>query len=220
MKFDGKQKRAFQTVLSGLKFAFYGSKIIRFMTLTTSVLCSESVDYGNGSLNKDFQVLKKRICRYSPYRLYKEGYLSKNQMSKLYDRNDYFKNFSFEYFKVETNEGNGVLHILYRGSYLPYNFLSDNWFDIHLSFDVNIKKIDNSNSKSASCYVVGQYVSSQHSSYVRSSQSWKWVFRGFKSLWYSMKYSYPDRCFQLWDNILKSRSLNMFYPQSTLSDFG
>jgi hypothetical protein len=220
MVFDGKQKRAFQTVFSGLKFAFYGSRIIRFLTLTTSLLCRESVGYENGSLNKDFQILKKRVCRYSPYRLYREGYISKKKMISVYGRSELLKNFNFEYFKVETNEGNGVLHILYRGSWLPYSFLVDNWQDIHLSFDVNIKKVDLSDCKSASCYVVSQYVSRQENSYVRSSQSWKWVFRGFKSLWYSMRQGYPGECFELWDNILKEHSSEYFYPQTSINDFG
>lgn len=217
--FDGKQKRAFQTVLSGLKFAKFGHKTIRFLTLTTSVICNESVDYGKGSLNKDFQVLKKRICRYSPYRLYREGYISHQKMAKVYDRNEYFKNFSFDYFKVHTNEGNGVLHILYRGSYLPYDFLVDNWSDIHLSWDLNIQHIDLNDCKSASCYVVSQYVKTQEASYIRSSTSWNWVFRGFKTLWYSIRNGYFDKCFELWDNILRTRSESYFFPQTVLNDF-
>jgi hypothetical protein len=218
--FSSKQRRAFQTILSGLKFARFGGKIVRFLTLTTSTLCCEAIGYADGSLNKDFQVLRKRILRYSPYRLYREGYLTSKQLPKLYDRNEYFKKFNFEYFKVETNELNGVLHIVYRGSYLPYNFLVDNWFDIHLSWELNIKKVDLDDVKSASCYVVSQYVGGQGSSYVRSSQSWNWVFRGFKSLWYRMKSAYPDICFGLWDKILRSKAVGYFYPQAVLSDFG
>jgi len=219
--FDCKQKRAFQTVLSGIKFAKFGNKDIRFLTLTTSLLCANSEGYVYGSLNNDFQVLKKRIVRYSPFRLFREGYISKNQMSKLYSRDSYFKNFSFEYFKVETNEGNGVLHILYRGNYLPYSFLVDNWTDIHNSWDINIKKIDLEDPKGASCYVVSQYVTSQESSYVRSSQSWRWVFRGFKSVWYQMKQFYYDNdLFIRWDDILRTRSTDYFFTQSILLDYG
>ena len=190
------------------------------MTLTTSLLCAQLCDYENGSLNNHFQVLRKRIKRYSPYRLYKEGYISKNKMAKVYKKEEYFKTFDFEYFKVETNEGNGVLHILYRGSYLPYDFLVDNWQEIHNSWDVNIMKINLNDSKNAAGYVVSQYVGGQGSSYVRSSQSWKWVFRGFKSLWYQMKYSYPDKCIELWDKIIRNRALNYFYVQSSLDGFG
>jgi hypothetical protein len=216
--FNSKQKRSFQTVLSGLKFARYGGKTIRFLTLTSSLLWAQSE--GSAQLNSDFQVLKKRICRYSPYRLYKEGYITKSNMISKYGHRNILSKFHFEYFKVETNEGNGVLHILYRGSYLPYNFLVDNWQDIHLSWDVSIKHIDIDNSKSAACYVVSQYVSNQKSSYVRSSWSWNWVFRGFKFIWYRMRSGYPNDCFELWDNILKNRASSYFFNQLSLDGFG
>jgi len=112
------------------------------------------------------------------------------------------------------------LHLLYRGSYLPYNFLVDNWMDIHMTWDVNIKKINLDKSKGAAGYVVSQYVGAQGSSYVRSSQSWKWVFRGFKTLWYQMKRSYPHDYINLWGNIIKNRAYEYFYNQTLLTDFG
>ncbi len=217
---DGKQKRAFHSILSGLKFAKHGNKKVRFLTLTTSNVCFSSVDYDSSCLNSHFQVLKKRIKRYTPFRLFREGYITKNQMVSLYRGSNYFKPFNFEYFKVVTNEGNGVIHVVYRGSYLPHSFLVDNWMDIHLSWDVDIRMVDLSNPKGASCYVVSQYVGGQGCSYVRSSQSWNWVFRGFKSLWYSMKYSYPDNCIELWDLVLRRKAMELFFPQSCLSDFG
>ena len=218
--FNSKQKRAFHSICSGLKFSSYGKKIIRFLTLTTSVLSASAFDHDDRSINQDFQILKKRICRYSPYRLYKEGYISHKNMILKYGRNDLTKKFNFEYFKVQTNEGNGVLHILYRGSYLPQSFLVDNWTDIHNSWDLNIKKINLSDCRSASCYIVSQYVGYQNSSYVRSSQSWNWVFRGFKSLWYRISSAYRDNCLVLWDNILRKRSSSYFFPQVSLCGFG
>jgi hypothetical protein len=219
--FNSKQKRSFQTLMSGFKLSKYGNKTIRFLTLTTSLLCSEQLNYENGSLNSDFQILRKRIMRYSPYRLYKEGYITKNNMTKKYGRNDLTKTFNFDYFKVETNEGNGVLHITYRGSWLPYNFLVDNWTDIHNSWDINIQKINLDDCKNASSYIVSQYVGGQGSSYVRSSQSWNWVYRGFKSKWYSLKSWFSgQKLFSIWDNILKQYAMDYFYPQTSLADFG
>lgn len=218
MVFNSKQKRAFQTVLSGLKFAKFGNKSIRFLTLTTSVIQYDNID--RIGLNEAFSILRKRITRSSPYSLYKQGYVTKHKMHSLYPRKDLMKKFSFEYFKVQTNEGNGVLHILFRGDYLPYNFLVDNWMDINNSWDLNIKQIDLADLKSASCYVVSQYVSNQRSSYVRSSQSWNWVFYGFKSKWYMFRHWYPDTCFELWDDYLKNISESSFFPQLSLSSFG
>lgn len=200
-------------------------------------MCLNSVGYDNGSLNSDFQILRKRICRYSPRRLWKEGYISHRNMILKYGRNNSTKNFSFSYFKVETSEVNGVLHILYRGSYLPYNFLVDNWQDIHLSWELNIKNIDLNDCRNAACYVVSQYIGvKQGSAYVRSSQSYDWVFRGFKSMWYKLKsdYAYVGKrfgirrldldklndCFVYWDNILRNHANSFFYPQVQLTDFG
>lgn len=55
------------------------------------------------NINDDFQILKKRIGR-------KFGHL--------------------EYFKVKSSEGNGVLHVIYRGPYIPQKWLSRHWNDI------------------------------------------------------------------------------------------
>lgn len=216
-----KQSKAFHSILSGLKFSRYGGKTIRFLTLTTSALAYDTKNYdGFKTLNADFDIFKKRVKRTSPYKLYKSGYITKNKLTSKYREQGLFKNFSFEYFKVETNEGHGVLHILYRGSYLPYNYLSDNWNDIHNSWDVNICIINTSDDKKASGYVVTQYMSNQKSSYIRSSHSWNWVFRGFKTLWRTMSYWYKDKSIKLWNNILLARANVTFYSQPSLSDYG
>lgn len=221
MVLNRKQKRAFQTVLSGLKFSKYGNKPVRFLTLTTSDLQYNKEDYDpKVDLEKDMKIFIKRIKRYSPIRLYKEGYISENKMRSKYRSDGIYKKFIFEYFRVETSEGNGVMHITYRGSYLPYNFLVDNWQEIHNSWDLNIKMIDLSDPKDASGYIVSQYMSSQRSSYIRSSQSWNWVFRGFKDLWYRMVHWYKDDLFDIWDRILAARAAAYFYSQKQLADFG
>jgi hypothetical protein len=239
--FCAKQKRSFHTVLSGLKFARYGKKDVRFLTLTTAVICKDQQGYEDGSLNKDFRILQKRISRYSPFKLWRDGYISKSQMTRKYGHSDLGKRFNFEYFKVETNEGNGVLHILYRGLYLPYNFLVDNWQDIHLSWDLNIKLVDTKDPVGSSLYIVSQYVGGQGSAYVRSSQSWKWLFRGFKSAWYDLKFQVFNSCFHnkvhnkyyrnreevspmgiaidKWDKLLFYRARSFFMPQLTLLDY-
>jgi hypothetical protein len=209
--------------------------------LTTSFICRETIGYADGSLNSDFQILRKRIIRYSPYRLYREGYISHKKMISKYGRDNLFKKLTFDYFKVETSEGNGVLHILYRGDYLPYNFLVDNWSDIHNSFDIHIMNVDLSDCQSASCYVVGQYVSSQGSAYVRSSQSWNWVFRGFRSCWRDLLNNVKSRCFYnpiadkyylnrkevnpvklaipLWENLLRLRAYRPVPPPETFQTY-
>jgi hypothetical protein len=220
MPFTNKQKRSFQTILSGLKYSRYGRKPIRFLTLTTSDVMAQSVDYAHGVLNEHFQILRKRILRYSPCRLFKEGYITEDEMIRYYGHNDLTKKFTFEYFKVETSEGNGVLHIVYRGSYLPHSWVSSSWSEIHNSPIVNIKLLNFNDMKKTACYVVSQYISSQGSSYVRSSQSWNWVFRGFKTLWYHLKWSYPKSCFNLWESILEEKARDYFFSQSSLDGYG
>jgi len=218
---DKKQKRAFHTALSGLKFAKFGFKDIRFLTLTTSDLMFNTEGYiKEQDLENHMRIFIKRVKRYSPWRLYKEGYITHKKMQQKYRNNSITKKFIFEYFRVQTNEGNGVMHILYRGSWLPYNFISDNWMDIHNSWDINIKLIDSADPKESAGYIVSQYVSNQECSYVRSSQSWNWVFRGYKELWYNMRHFYRDNLFELWDNILKSRAGAYFVAQTQLMDYG
>jgi len=67
-------------------------------------------------------------------------------------------------------------------------------------------------------YVVSQYVGGQGSSYVRSSQSYKWVFKGYKGTWNNMKRDYPEDCIKLWHKILKNRANKYFLKQMNLND--
>ena len=142
------QKRAYQRILSGLVRAQRSNRMVRFLTLTTSL---------NGSyidLVDDFEALKKRI------------------------RREYG---SFEYFRVRTKEGNGVLHVLATGSYIPQDWLSDAWCDIHKAKVVDIRLLKNSGNKLAR-YVISQYCTSQRL-YDGYSYSHNWVFPGFVRVW-------------------------------------
>jgi len=181
-----KQKSAFNTIFTGLKVAKKFNDDVRFLTLTTSEVqyCNKNYDLKYG-LNDDFRKLKQRIKRMSVAKLIQQGYIKPSACRKYYPNRSLVEPFSMEYFKVITNEGNGVIHCLYKGGYLPYNFLVDNWQDIHNSWDVNIKLIKNKKEdlKKSSAYVVSQYVSSQKSSFQRSSQSWNWIIRGYRKMW-------------------------------------
>lgn len=222
--FSIKQKRTFQTILSGLKYALYGNKEVRFVTLTTSDEMSEIENYDDTVLNEHFQVFRKTVIRYCPYRLYDEGFISHNQLVYYFGRDvhDWIKPFSFEYVKVRTDEGNGLIHLCYRGKWLPYNFVSSLWMEIHNSWNVSISLVDSSEKgcKWVSAYLVSQYMSGQGTSYQRSSMSAGWVFSGFKSLWYLMKRDYGSEVFTLWDAILKKRALATFFSQARLGDVG
>ena len=114
MDFDRKVKRAFQRLCTGLSIGCNQGAYYRFMTLTTA----KGVDR---DINKDFDVLKMRILRAKPGR-------------------DCFFGFKFNrYFKLKTAEGNGVLHIIYWGRFIPQEWLSRAWSEIHQSSIVDIR---------------------------------------------------------------------------------
>ena len=180
-----KQKRSFNAIKTGLSVCKKENKIVRFLTLTTSEIQIETEGYDINQLNDHHRKLKQRIQRMTPLKMVQQGYIKAKDLRRYYPDLDIGQNLGYEYFKVQTDEGNGVLHILYKGSYLPYNYLVDNWQDIHNTWDLNIKKIgfNKGDIQRVSGYVVSQYLSSQTSSYVRSSQSWKWLFKGYRKAW-------------------------------------
>ena len=182
-----KQKRTFRKLLTGVKVTKLLGFELKFLTLTTSDVCKNQIGYNENSLSRDWIRLKQRIERVTPYKLYKWGYLTKRQIGQYYGRENYNKPIvgKIEYCKVVTNEGNGVIHLLMRCGYLPYNYLASEWNDIHLSWNVNITNIDITKNESCdvASYIVSQYVANQKTSYVRGSQSKRWIFPGSSKIW-------------------------------------
>lgn len=153
------------------------------------------VGYDIGRLSKDFQVLRKRI--------------------------EHEFDFSMNYSKVNTAEGNGVIHCVYfpvglDGSsvgwnvgFIPQGWLSDVWCDItggssivwitELHTRKGVKRLVN--------YLVSQYFSGQ-SALERVSYSHNWVFVGFRMLWRKVfaKYYWIDKwkCLIDWNLLLCS----------------
>jgi hypothetical protein len=116
----------------------------------------------SGDLTKDFAVLVKRIRR-------KFG--------------------KFQYCKIRTVEGFGVLHLLYRGCFLPVEWLRKQWFAIHRAFEIWIKPVYSSG---IAQYMVTQYMSNQLL-FLRGSSSRLWIFRGAPKVWrYLIR-----KCFEL-----------------------
>jgi hypothetical protein len=210
-----KQKRAYNNLLSGMQLAYHYNKKIRFLTLSTSDIQYQQEGYDNNQLNNDFRKLKQRIQRMTVAKLIQQGYLSTDKIRKYYPNLPLLRSFDFEYFKVTTNEGNGVLHIIYKGQYLPYNYLVDNWQDIHNSWELNITLLNSSKKdyQKASSYVITQYLSNQDSTYQRSSQSWSWVVRGYTKTWHKflqechLKYCYNPVKRRFYKN---SQEVNIF----------
>jgi hypothetical protein len=106
-----------------------------------------------GRLRKDFDALRKRIG-------HRWGF---NPL---------------QYVCIETSEGNGVLHMLwaYKASkgafYVPYNWLSDAWEELHGARQVWVARVGDGDSdrRRLSRYVVTQYCGGQDA-LVRVSQS-------------------------------------------------
>jgi len=111
-------------------------------------------------LNADFQALKKRILRKWPCK--------------------------FDYWKLRTSEGNGVLHIIYSGIYIPVAWIKQAWSEVHGgSYIVYMQKLRGKR-KSMVNYLMGHYLPAHASDlgiYTRMSWSWGWVFRGFAGAW-------------------------------------
>jgi len=109
------------------------------------------------NLNGDFRALKMRIQR------------------KF--------NFKMKYWKIRTNEGNGVLHIVFRGKFIPQRWLSQAWTAIHKSPIVDIRSLYETKRglKGICFYLIGNYLSKQ--SFERMSWGYSWVWRGFTKTW-------------------------------------
>jgi hypothetical protein len=156
------------------------------------------------NLNADFRALKMRIYR------------------KFH--------FKMKYWKIRTNEGNGVLHIVYRGKFIPQKWLSDAWADIHKSPIVDIRKLYETRKGLTGIvfYLVGGYLSKQ--SFERMSWGYNWVFPGFVKTWkrFVTRYGFA-RALELWNKLLGTQfvitrqvrltkyiSINLVTPEITL----
>jgi len=138
-----------------------------------------------GELNEHFQVLRKRIKRTFGVKI--------------------------DYIKFKTNEGYGVLHIIFVGAFIPQQWLSRNWEEIHGAKIVDIREVRGE--KRLARYLISNYLVTQ--TFVRMSWSWGWVFRGFVSMWkcFVRKFGYPV-CIRHWASFLGSKTL--FWKQKGL----
>jgi hypothetical protein len=90
------------------------------------------------------------------------------------------------YFKLKTKEGNGVLHIVYRGKFIPQSWLSRNWFEIHFSRIVDIRELHyRAGARRIANYLIVNYLQAQKT--IRMSYGWKWVWLGFCKSWEHVK---------------------------------
>jgi hypothetical protein len=121
-----------------------------------------------------------------------------------------------DYWKVKTDEGYGVLHILFTGPYIPQSWLSAQWDQIHGAEIVDIRAMRGE--KRLTRYLIGQYLAGQEEDqvidgkwvrriYTRQSWSWDWCFRGFVGIWKRIvaKSSSLTGALRVWASMLRAR---------------
>jgi len=152
----------------------------------------------------------------------------------------------FEYFAVQTDEGHGVIHSVYVGPYIPFDWLQEQWKAIHGAVFVNIKDTATYDQEKrrragkkgiyhdhdARCtiyhprglvlYFLGQYLHGQQG-IVTISQSHNWVYPGVVGDWNQFRKRYPymtqeqrAACIEAWHLYLDEKQ----WPQQELSDHG
>jgi len=178
-----KQCRSYQRLLSGILRAKHEGKRLRIITLTSS-LEKRSKQHEMG---KAWQVLRKRISR-------KYGV-------------------AIEYFRLRTSEGNGVLHIVYKGCFIPQTWLKNAWNEIWDSSIVFIQALRGE--KRLARYIVSHYMAGHgaRGGFVRQSWSWGWVFYGFVRLWKRVLRDSVDMqtAIYTWNVLLRTRSPRTYY---------
>lgn len=182
---NSKQRRTFQRILAGLKRASSERKRIRIITLTSPPGHPRTVA-GGKLLAVRFQILRKRIIRKWKC--------------------------SFEYIRIRTSEGFGVLHIIYKGAYIPHSWLKKQWNDIHGAEIVFIQALRGQ--KRLARYLVSNYVAGHHT-FMRQSWSWGWCFRGFVGVWLQVRRCALDMfsAIREFDIILRQRDPRSYYQE-------
>jgi hypothetical protein len=134
---------------------------------------------------------------------------------------EYAFGFKMQYWKVCTQEGLGVLHVIFRviddklprkrkkglliskrmRGFVPHSWLSKTWEEIHGAKIVEIHELKGKKSeRDIAYYVVGNYVSKQPIK--RMSYSQKWVCKGFSKKWTTFLQIYGKRAIEVWDKRL------------------
>lgn len=191
----GREWRMFDKCQSGFYKNDLRKNRVRFLTLTSSPLATYGLttDEKFSMLTRDFMTLKNRYeNHFSSYVDKRDGkikfgkefeyevrYNKKGGRYLVYPNRGkkvISKKFG-DYFKVSTTEGYGVIHIVYSGDYIPRDWLSKNWNEIHGSFIVDIR-YPRGDSFKATMYVISQYVAGQNFD-KKFGYSKNWVYSGF-----------------------------------------
>jgi hypothetical protein len=182
-----KQRYAYFKILSGLKRASISEKRARHLVLTTSA--DPTVKGNSKQLYDDAKEFAKRVRRLTPLKLILAGFILSNEANKYYPSKPLEERLYFQYHRVRTNEGNGVLHYVVVSDFIPYHWITKTWDEIHKSPNVSIIEISPDNYGDRARYIVTQYVASQGTSYVRSSMTKNFIFPKWASTYQKIKES-------------------------------
>ena len=164
--------------MHGTKKSQILGKKARHLTLTTST--HPNVRNNPIRLYNDQRKLVQRIRRLTPLKLILMHYITLSDYRRYYPNKKLNEPLEYEYFRVRTNEGNGVLHIVQTGDFLPYHWIQDTWAYLHKSYIIAIREINSDNYGDRARYIVTQYVSNQDTSYIRSSMSRNYIYPGWR----------------------------------------
>lgn len=202
MVFTPKQWRCFGRCIDGLKKCRVKGKRIRFLTLTLPA-CNcvvsgvQSSLYGDVHVMHDndgkreliqklWRVLYMRLSRLTSGDLLAMEYIDEADVNIYYD-GCVDKKLIFDYFSVRTDEGNGVIHIVFSGDYIPFVWLMENWLDISGTNFIWIndpyKQTYNGrrvrNEYDVSMYLMSQYISIKQGNDFVYGYSHDWLYDGY-----------------------------------------
>lgn len=165
------RKRGRLCFMMNTGLTIHTGKRVRFLTLTSSTTAPQD-------LKASFNRLIQDIRRSTPNILIAKGYSNKQAMnawmSDSLDGDDHLK---IEYCGCRTAEGNGVIHVLTVGDFIPFKFIQDRWQEIHNSHRVNIKAVKQGENGKAVSYLLTQYVAGQDM-FIRGFCSKGWMYPG------------------------------------------
>lgn len=165
-------KRLFSTLQSGL--IWNADKSMRFLTLT-------SANDSPKDVMRSFNRLITMIRRTAVSDLVDAGYVAVNKIETYYPGSLADDLLKIEYLAVQTSEGNGVIHALIIGDYLPQKWLSAEWKRIHSAWNVDIRAPKNGpdGNMQFARYILAQYVRGQ-TGIQRVNCSQNWIYRGWR----------------------------------------
>ena len=171
-----KRGRLYFYLKSGL--AYHQGETIRFLTLT-------SADDSPADMMYSFKRLVQEIRRLTPQYLINSKCITLKEAARYYAGKPADEPLEIEYCGCRTNEGNGVIHVLITGDYIPFKWLQDTWKRVHGAFHVNVQRVREGTPDRVAGYCLGQYITNQDG-FVRMVVSSGWLYPGarkeFKAL--------------------------------------